>query len=101
MSDDVRIQLLAQARTEEEELSNRLSAVRQTLRTLETALTMETWGLTKGVPLVCNGKVYRFTVVERLWGDFAKPWVRGQLQRKDGTWGTGDRSLYRDWELKR
>lgn len=35
-------------------------------------------------------------VIPQSWGE---PWVKGNPKKKDGTWGTALRSLYKDWKL--
>lgn len=42
-----------------------------------------------------NGNAFRVTKIE-LWPQ-DKPWVSGNPQKKDGTWGTSQRNLYGHW----
>jgi hypothetical protein len=43
-----------------------------------------------------GGKLYRVTHVDVEW---TRPWLKGNPQRKDGSYGTAERHLYHGWTL--
>ena len=45
-----------------------------------------------------NGQLFRVTGVETEYG-LERPWVIGNPQKMDGTFGIAQRRLYSDWEL--
>jgi hypothetical protein len=42
------------------------------------------------------GKEFRMTFIDVRFS--GKPWLRGRMRRTDGSWGTGERHLYENWE---
>ena len=47
-----------------------------------------------------DGKRYRVVDVDTQWGPNEKPWLVGNPQRADGTFGTGRRNLFNHWNLE-
>lgn len=43
-----------------------------------------------------DGKRYRIADIDPVWGD--KAWIKGEPQRKDGTFGTATRNLFGAWQ---
>jgi hypothetical protein len=70
-----------------------LSRLREELYRLE----LEQANIILGMLVRCDGKVYKVTGAQYLSSHHEQPWLRGQLQRKDGTFGVS-RHLYRNWE---
>lgn len=75
-----------------------LSASANTQRqALQRQLAELKFGVKVGSIVIKDGVKHRVTHVKPSWCD--KPWVRGNPMKKDGTYGTADRSLYTYWEL--
>jgi len=55
-------------------------------------------GIKPGVIVVYHGVLHKVVSIEPDRG-FEKPWVTGNPQRKDGTYGTAVRNLFDNWEL--
>ena|GEM_PF-4846427 len=60
-------------------------------------LQMAQWGITVGMLVKDrDGKVYQVEDVEYFWYD-RQPWLKGKLQRKDGSFGVS-RRVYSPWK---
>lgn len=58
----------------------------------------EKFGLHEGVIVISKGKKARITrVKESVY--HGKPWVYGNFEKKDGTFGIKESHLYQDWNL--
>ena len=67
------------------------------LRKLDSLLQMAQWGITVGMLVKDrDGKVYQVETVEHFWYD-RQPWLKGKLQRKDGSFGMS-RRVYDPWK---
>jgi hypothetical protein len=52
-------------------------------------------GVSLGDVVVSKGKRYRVSSIDPSWD---KAWVKGNPERKDGTFGTAERHLFENWE---
>jgi hypothetical protein len=76
-------------------LRARLSAAEESLRKARLAAAPVKRGdIVRGTR---DGKLYRVAAVDVRWTP--KPWVDGNPERKDGTFGTAVRHIYGDWEV--
>lgn len=64
------------------------------------SLTFQKYGVRGGsiVRRRMDGRLYRVVSVDTSWWP-GRPWLVGNPQRKDGTYGTGFHNLFGDWEL--
>ncbi len=81
-----------------------LSEQTQALKTRQTDLRRRqvelVHGVSVGTVVLYDGVEYRVAAVEiNDYSDYVKykPWVRGNIKRKDGSWGTGERNLFANW----
>lgn len=67
-------------------------------------LVKEVHEISIGDIVIHKGCEYKIEYIfQQDWSDsdrICKPWIRGLLQKKDGTWGVKSVSLYGDWEKK-
>ncbi len=89
--------------TKLKQLDQQIEDVEGTLKALEsqrTALLVvivgKKWGAVVGSVVMSNGKECRVIGVERLW-DTNKPWLTVNFKKKDGSWGSAERTAYQ-WE---
>jgi len=74
-------------------LRHRLNSLDFEKHNLQTAQ----WGITVGMLVKDkNGKVYQVESTDHFWYD-GQPWLRGKLQRKDGSFGVS-RRVYDPWK---
>lgn len=81
------------------ELNNELTEVNLKIKQYYITRAERKWGIKVGdIVLGNNGKKHRIAKI--ISGEHReKPWLEGNPERKDGTYGTAVRNLYNDWEL--
>jgi hypothetical protein len=59
------------------------------------------WGVKTGSIVTCRGVVYRVVSMQLIFRDDAdeKPWLRGNLKKKDGKFGTSIRGIGNEWDV--
>ena len=89
---------IEQLKAEEEKAVEALRDIRALVREEELDICFKTHGLRIGTIVKDNkGKEYKVTQLESLnWG---KPWVNGNLKKKDGTWGKNNNHIYGEWTV--
>lgn len=55
-------------------------------------------GVTVGSIVIYKGVEHKVTQVDTRWG-VDRPWLEGNPKRKDGSFGTARRNLYRQWTV--
>ena len=82
----------------EEGLRRELSDVNQDIRTVNLAICKEEHGIEIGtVVLDQSGKRHKITSIDTSW---EKPWLTGNPEKKDGTFGKSERNLYSHWTVE-
>jgi hypothetical protein len=77
------------------ELASQLRDAREALRIAQ----IEAAPVKIGDVVRSRGKIYRVTDIDPIYGHGRHPWLRGNFQRKDGSWSSAARNLYGDWSL--
>lgn len=63
------------------------------------AMVAEHWGCQAGAEVMFRGARYLVSSVDPMFGGAGrKPWLKGRKQKKDGSWGTVDQTIYSEWE---
>lgn len=74
-------------------LKAELTAASEELLNAEIAAT----GMNVGDIVIWKGKEAKVTKIDP-WLSSSKPWLKGLVKTKDGSWGKAERSLYGEWE---
>lgn len=75
-------------------VSKRLHVLQAELHAAKEAEAIKRYGVAVGDIVMYRGKRHRVTVLEP---SISSLWLRGNPERKDGTFGTADRHLYNGW----
>lgn len=75
-------------------VSKRLRVLQVELRAAKEAEAKKAYGVAVGDIVMYRGKRHRVTALEP---SISSLWLRGNPERKDGTFGTADRCLYNEW----
>lgn len=89
---------LSRLKRELERLKGEVERVKGEIQREEEHLVRVRFGVVKGTIVVDGrGCKYRVVGIELGWRD--TPWLSGNPQKKDGSFGTAVRHLYTDWKL--
>lgn len=75
-------------------IRKRLHVLQAELREAKEAEAIKRHGVAVGDIVMYRGKRHRVTVLEP---SISSLWLRGNPERKDGTFGTAERYLYNEW----
>lgn len=99
MSNDLEMELKELIKRREI-LQKDASILTEQIRAIQFSLIFERFHVTEGTLVkVRGGKFYKVFWIGLHGDGLQKPWVRGHLQKKDGTLSKQTRHLFDDWEL--
>ncbi len=81
----------------EERIRNELRDIKVAVRSATLKVIKDRYALEAGTVVMHNGHEYRVTHISTKWKN--KPWLEGNIKKKDGTWGTQKRNLFDEWEV--
>ena len=83
------------------ELKKELSKLNSEIKKERLRIIKEIHGVSIDSIVKSRDKEYKVTYIDTGWWTIrgSKPWLRGVIKRKDGTWGTRIFHLYSDWTV--
>ena len=88
--------LITELGSKEKRLRKELCDVVEEIRTEKLRLAEEKYGVQIGSVVKWNDNDFRVTEIDPTWDP---PWLKGNPQKKDGTFGKSVRHIYGDWEV--
>jgi hypothetical protein len=76
-----------------------LSSIRQEIRDYWIESHKEVYGVCQGAIVLTRDKKRAIVVSVEGRESHGKPWVKGRIEKKDGTFGAAIRNIYGDWEI--